>query len=308
MSKHRAILIAGPTASGKSAAAIAIAQRLGGVVVNADSMQVYRDLRVLTARPGVEDEQRVPHRLYGHVDAGDRYSVGRWLEDVSGAIAQADETGRIPVIAGGTGLYFKALVEGLSPVPDIPGDVRTRWRNAASQMDARGLHDVLKRRDPKMADRLRPSDSQRVVRALEVIDATDQSLADWQDRPGEPVLAETDVMKIRISPPRDVLYDRINRRFDAMLEDGALEEVRALGSRGLDRGLPAMRAIGLRPLLSHLDGELTLEAAIEQAKTETRRYAKRQDTWAKSNMISWNDVYEKEMESLMSAIFSFIDV
>lgn len=308
MSKHRAILIAGPTASGKSAAAMAIAERAGGVVVNADSMQVYRDLRVLTARPGADDERRVPHRLYGHVDAGERYSVGRWLEDASEAIAQAEKAGRIPVVTGGTGLYFKALLEGLSPVPDIPGDIRARWRDAAMEMDAHALHELLKERDPEMADRLRPSDRQRVVRALEVLEATGRSLAYWQDQPGKPVLEETDVVRLRVSPPRDVLYDRIDRRFEAMFENGALEEVRALESRKLDPGLPAMRAIGMRPLMSHLRGEVALEEAMDQAKTETRRYAKRQETWAKSNMIAWNHIYEKEMESLMSSIFSFIDV
>ena len=308
MSKHRAILIAGPTASGKSAAAMAVAERVGGVVINADSMQVYRDLRVLTARPDEEDEGRVPHRLYGHVDAGDPYSAGRWLGEAGDAIADAGKAGRMPVITGGTGLYFKARLEGLSPVPDIPDDVRTRWRGVAAGMDAHGLHDMLKDRDPEMAARLQPSDPQRVVRSLEVMDATGQSLARWQEQPGVPLLAETDVLKIRISPPRDVLYDRINRRFDAMLEDGALDEVRALGERGLDPGLPAMRAIGVRPLLSHLDGEFTLEVAMDRAKTETRRYAKRQDTWGKSNMIAWKHVKEQEMESLISAIFSFIDV
>ena len=308
MSKHRAILIAGPTASGKSASAMAVAEQLGGVVVNADSMQVYRDLRVLTARPGEDDERRVPHRLYGHVDAGDRYSVGRWLKDVSEAIVQAGQSGRIPVITGGTGLYFKTLLDGLSPVPDIPGDIRARWRDAAIEMDAHALHELLKERDPEMADRLRPSDSQRVVRALEVLEATGHSLARWQDLPGEPVLAETDVLRLRVSPPRDVLYDRIDRRFDAMLDNGALEEVRVLEARGLDPGLTAMRAIGMRPLMSHLRGELGLEEATDRAKTETRRYAKRQETWAKSNMIAWNHIKEKEMESLMSAIFSFIDV
>lgn len=308
MSKHRAILIAGPTASGKSAAAMALAEAVGGVVVNADSMQVYRDLRVLTARPGPEDEARVAHALYGFAGADEAYSVGRWLDDVSDAIEMAQAQGRVPVITGGTGLYFKALLEGLSPIPDIPEDVRVFWRDRAKETDAAVLHAELTARDPQMAGRLRPSDRQRIVRALEVLDSTGRSLGSWQDEPGKPVLEESEVLCVRISPPREFLYERIDARFDRMLDEGALEEVEALAAQRLDPSLPVMRALGVRPLIGLLSGEFDRDEAVAQAKMETRRYAKRQETWARSNMIAWKQINEKEMEILLSKIFSFIDV
>lgn len=308
MSKQRAILIAGPTASGKSAVAMALAQALNGVVINADSMQVYDGLRVLTARPSAEDEQTAPHMLYGFVDAADAYSTGRWIDDVRSAISTVEGAGQLPIITGGTGLYFKALLEGLSPIPDIPEDMRAHWRMQARDMDAGELHALLQARDPEMAQRLLPSDSQRIARALEVIDATGRSLAEWQSEPGEVVLGVDDVLQLRISPPREYLYAKIDGRFDTMLEEGALEEVEALAARKLDPDLPAMRALGVRPFLALLAGDLSRDDAVAQAKMETRRYAKRQETWARSNMIAWKWLNEKEMESLISEIFSFIDV
>ncbi|MEM8743444.1 MAG: tRNA (adenosine(37)-N6)-dimethylallyltransferase MiaA [Pseudomonadota bacterium] len=308
MSKFRAILIAGPTASGKSDAALALAEKLDGIVINADSKQVYRDLRVLSARPSAEDEARAPHALYGFVPSETAYSVGQWLEDVARAISQAQAEGRTPIIAGGSGLYFKALLEGLSPVPDIPEGVRTRWRDAANTNTPAELHDLLRERDPGMADQLRPSDPQRIVRALEVVDATGQSLAEWQQKSGSPILDADEAARIFVTRPREELYARINARFDTMLSHGALEEVEALVAKDLDPDLPVMRAHGVRPLMQVLSGATTREEAIEQVKTETRRYAKRQETWAKSNMISWKRIEKKDSESFASNIFSFIDV
>lgn len=307
MSKHRAILIAGPTASGKSAAAVAIAERLDGVVINADSKQVYRDLHVLSARPSAADESRVPHALYGFVPAAEAYSAGRWLDDVGRAIADARHLGRMPIITGGTGLYFKALLEGLPEIPDIPETVRARWRQLALDNPGQELHAMLQERDPEMASRLRPSDPQRLVRALEVHDATGRSLAAWQSDPAEPLLDEEQVARIFVSLPRETLYERIDRRFEAMLKEGALDEVKALARQKLDSELPVMRALGVRPLMAFLAGELDREAAVTRAKTETRRYAKRQLTWAKSNMIAWNRVFVKDSESMIAKIFSFID-
>ncbi|MFQ5625072.1 MAG: tRNA (adenosine(37)-N6)-dimethylallyltransferase MiaA, partial [Methyloligellaceae bacterium] len=234
MSPHRAILIAGPTASGKSAAALALAERLGGIVVNADAMQVYRDLRILSARPSAEDEARVPHLLYGFVPAAEAYSAGRWLEDMKGALGRAQREGRIPIITGGTGLYFKALLEGLSPIPDIPSDIRARWRKQAQTCSAEELHKLLCERDPRMAAQLNPSDPQRLVRALEVFDATGRSLAEWRDEPGKPLLREDDVARIFVTQPRETLYTRIDARFDEMIGEGALDEVRALAEQKLD--------------------------------------------------------------------------
>jgi tRNA dimethylallyltransferase len=285
--KPRAILIAGPTASGKSAAALALAERLGGTVINADSMQVYRELSILTARPKIGDERRAPHRLYGTVPAGEAYSVGHWLEDAARAIEASKLEGRLPILVGGTGLYFKALLEGLAPVPHIPPEIRAAWRERAEALGAVGLYRELAARDPAMASRLRPSDPQRLVRALEVIDATGISLDEWQDGNASSVLTAEAVAKLVIAPEREALYAAIDARFDAMIAAGALEEVSALAALGLGPGLPAMRAHGVRELAAYLSGECSLDVATAKAKTETRRYAKRQMTWLRRFMQDW---------------------
>jgi tRNA dimethylallyltransferase len=282
-----AILIAGPTASGKSAAAVALAARLGGTVINADSMQVYRELDVLTARPGAADLAAAPHRLYGTVPAAEAYSVGRWLDDAAAAMVQARDAGRLPILAGGTGLYFKALLDGLSPVPDIPPETREHWRALAETLGAEGLHRELAARDPVMAARLKASDPQRVTRALEVIDATGISLAEWQGTAGTPGLARDAVLKLVVAPERETLYAGIDARFDRMVEGGALDEVAALMALDLDPALPAMRAHGVREIAAHLAGTMNLEAAATKTKTETRRYAKRQMTWIRRFMADW---------------------
>lgn len=282
-----AVLIAGPTASGKSAAALALADRLGGTIVNADSMQVYRELRVLTARPSDADMDAAPHRLYGTVPAREAYSVGRWTADAAAAIAEARGQGRVPILVGGTGLYFKAVLEGLSPVPEIPEAVRERWRTRASQSDARDLHEALSRRDEIMAARLPPTDPQRIVRALEVIDATGVSLADWQETAGAPILRDGTTLKLVVAPERETIYAAIDARFDAMLRQGALREAEALAALDLAPELPLMRALGVRELIAYLSGTMSLEAATAKAKTESRRYAKRQMTWARRFMSDW---------------------
>lgn len=266
------------------------AENNGGIVVNADSMQVYRELRIITARPSAEDEARVPHRLYGHRASVDGYSVAAWLADVAPLIAEARAGGDPLNIVGGTGLYFKALLEGLSPVPDIPDDIRAHRRAEARAKGPANLHAELAARDAKMAARIVPSDSQRTVRALEVLDATGISLAQWQKRKGEPLIAEDEVEKLFVSPPRDILYERCDARFDTMMAAGALDEVRQLRELRLDAGLPVMRALGVRPLLGLLDGSIDVAKATELAKIETRQYAKRQLTWARRNMIAWKRV------------------
>jgi tRNA dimethylallyltransferase len=260
---------------------------LRGAVINADSMQVYRELNVLAARPSQADMDRVLHRLYGIISARDAYSVGSWLQDAARAIAEAGGKGSVPILDGGTGLYFKALLEGLAPVPDIPPEVRAHWRAQAELLGTGELHRELVARDPAMAARVTPSDTQRVVRALEVIDATGVSLAEWQGANAPPVLDPDTVLKFVIAPEREPLYAAIEARFDRMIEAGALEEVRALLALGLDDGLPAMRAHGVRELRGYLAGATSLEDAMAKAKTETRRYAKRQMTWLRRYMADW---------------------
>ena len=292
----RVTLIAGPTASGKSALALRLAEERGAVVVNADSMQVYKELRVLTARPSVMDEARVPHRLYGMRPASEAYSVADWLRDVAPLIAAARQSGPPLVIVGGTGLYFKALLEGLSPVPDIPPHIREAWRARGHRSEAAELHAELARRDPAMAAKLRPSDPQRILRALEVIEATGRSLGDWQEEESTGLLGAEEAEKLYLAPPREVIYARCNSRFEEMLAAGALEEVRHLMDLDLPPDLPAMRAHGVPHLLTHLRGQLSLEAALERTQLDTRHYVKRQLTWARRNMIAWKLISTQQSE------------
>ncbi len=274
-----AILIAGPTASGKSALALALAERIGGVVINTDSMQVYRDLKIITARPGAENEARAPHLLYGHVDAAVNYSVGRYVEDARGALAQAGRLARVPVFVGGSGLYFKALTRGLSAVPPIAPDIRESVRARLERDGVEALHVELSRRDPASAERLKPRDRSRIARALEVVEATGRSLIDWHREGLPPLLPPGEFHALFLAPEREALYARIDARFDAMLKMGALEEVAALAARKLDPLLPAMKAHGVPALIRHLAGELTLDEAASIGRADTRHYAKRQFTW-----------------------------
>ena len=281
------ILIAGPTASGKSALALAVAEKHRGTIVNADSMQVYRDLRIITARPSAAEEAQVPHRRYGHVDAAENYSVGRWCQDARAALDEARREGRVPILVGGTGLYFKVLTQGLSAVPPTPPEIRATVRARCDAEGPAALHTELARRDPAMAERLKPGDRMRIARALEVLEATGRSLADWH-RDGMPAILDPDeALKIFLAVDRDELQRRIDARFDAMLAAGALDEVRALSARGLDPMLPAMKAHGVPWLRRHLAGEINLEAAAAGGKQDTRRYTKRQVTWFRHQMPGW---------------------
>ncbi len=302
----KAILIAGPTASGKSALALAIAERIGGVIINADSMQVYRELRILSARPTPEEEKRVPHKLYGFVPASEAYSAGRFVRDAAAAIAAARSEGRRPIIVGGTGLYFKALLEGLSPIPPIDDAIRDHWRVEAARRGAAALHRELAQRDATMAARLAPADTQRVVRALEVLEQTGRSLAEWQMDRSPPVLDEAETVELLLNLDRSELHARADARFERMMAEGALEEAKALAGLGIDPSLPAMRAIGVRPLIAAVERKCSLEEAVGAAKLETRHYVKRQETWFKRQMISWRHVNAQYMESNMAEIFAFI--
>jgi tRNA dimethylallyltransferase len=297
LTQPRAILIAGPTASGKSALAVTLAERLGGAVINADSMQVYRDLRIITARPTPEEEARAPHRLYGHVDAAENYSVGHWCQDARAAIEAARAEDRTPILVGGTGLYFKALTQGLSAVPPTPPEIRSAIRARCQAVGASALHAELARHDPAMAARLRPNDRMRIARALEVLESTGRSLADWH-RDGMPaILDPNQARKIFLAPERGVLHRRIDARFDGMLAAGALEEVRLLAGRRLDPMLPAMKAHGVPWLIRHLSGEITLAEASDGGKRDTRRYTKRQVTWFRHQMPGWTWLTPEEAEA-----------
>ncbi len=273
------MLIAGPTASGKSALALDLARKTGGVLINADSMQVYRDLRIITARPTVEEEAVVPHRLYGHVDAAINFSAGAWVADAAKALAEARANKRLPIFVGGSGLYFRALTRGLSAVPPIAAEVRDSVRARLERDGVEALHEELARRDPVSAARLKPRDRTRIARALEVIEATGRALPDWHREGLPPLLPPGEFSALFLAPEREALYARIDARFDAMLASGAIEEVAQLAARNLDPLLPAMKAHGVPVLIRHIRGEVTLQAAAEFGRTETRHYAKRQLTW-----------------------------
>ena len=276
---ERAVLIAGPTASGKSALALTLAERHGGLIINADSMQVYRDLRIITARPTPADEARVPHRLYGHVDAAATYSVGHWINDVARVLDEAAAGGDLPILVGGTGLYFKALTRGLAAIPPIPPPVRAAVRARLAAGGAAALHAELARRDPAGAAALKAGDGVRIVRALEVIAATGRPLSAWHRDGMAPLVDPARAIKIFLAPDRADLKARIGARFDAMMAAGALDEVRALAARGLDPWQPVLKAHGVPWLRRALAGEMPLAEAVETAKRDTWRYTKRQFTW-----------------------------
>jgi len=261
-----------------------MARRTGGVVVNADSMQVYSTLQVITARPRAEDMQGVPHLLYGHVDPATAYSTGRWLRDVSGLIESGVLAGRRPIFVGGTGLYFRALLGGLSEMPGIPPPVRQRWRSKLSEEGPRELHRILMQDDPQLGARLKPTDGQRIVRALEVLEASGRSMTEWQAETGAPLVDAESAERMVLLPDRALLHARIEARFDRMVADGAVEEVQALLALRLDPTLPAMKAIGVPELAEVIAGREKLDAAITKAKVATRQYAKRQMTWFRNQM------------------------
>lgn len=284
-----AILIAGPTASGKSALAVRMARDTDGFIVNTDSMQVYDVLDLLTARPDKADLAAAPHYLYGHVAPSISYSTGRWLDDVAYLLSQSQMKGRTPIFVGGTGLYFRALLGGLSQMPEVPGDVRAYWRGRMETDGPELLHSVLSERDPDMAATLQPADSQRIVRALEVLEGTGKSLLDWQQTKGRALVDENSAHKIVLAPDRAWLSERIAQRFALMWDNGAIDEVKALLALDLDPGLPAMKAIGVREITAYLEGTMSREEAVERSVIATRQYAKRQSTWFRNQLdASWS--------------------
>ena len=290
-----AVLIAGPTTSGKSALALALAAEINGAVINADSMQVYTETRILTARPTDEDTARAPHLLYGHVGVNETYSAGRYQAEAAHALRTTRESGRVPIFAGGTGMYFGVLTEGLALVPAIPSGVREAAEARRNAIGAEAFHAELAKRDPVAGGKLRASDTQRTLRAWEVFEATGRPLSEWQQEMSEPLLANMNVARFIIAPPRDVLHQRINHRFDAMLAAGAMEEATALENPSST----AAKILGLRELRAAANGVLPLDEAVEQAKARTRQYAKRQMTWFRHRMADWNWAETQELSNIL---------
>ena len=300
------LVIAGPTACGKSSLALAVAERFGGVVINADAMQVYRDVEVLTAQPGAAARARVPHRLYGTIAPGEACSAGRWREMALDEIGAALAGGKLPVVVGGTGLYLKALMEGLAPIPEVPDEVRASARELHARIGGEAFHQELVHLDPEAAARLDPGDSQRLIRAWEVLRATGRSLSSWHGADGAgppPGLAFKTVM---FDPPRQALYAASDARFERMIADGAVEEAKALDARGLDPELPVMKALGVRELLGFIHGAISIDDAVSRAKQATRNYAKRQLTWFRRQMDADEVISAQYSESFNEIIFSFI--
>jgi tRNA dimethylallyltransferase len=300
------VVVAGPTCSGKSALALELAAAFGGTVINADSMQVYRELRIVTARPSPVDEARVPHRLYGVIPAAEACSAARWRDLALAAIEVARGEGRLPILCGGTGLYLKALMEGLSPLPDVPAGVRKSVRERYAGTETEAIHAALAAADPSAAARLRATDRQRLLRALEVVEATGVSILEWQRRPPSGPPPGVDFTTILLLPPRAAIYDACDARFRRMVTDGALDEVRTLRDLRLDPALSPMKALGVAELIAFLDGRSDLEDSIAAAQQATRNYVKRQYTWFSRQIVT--DLSAKEIfsESLRNEIFSFI--
>lgn len=310
-----ALIIAGPTASGKSAVALALAERLGGTLINADSMQLYRELPILTAQPSAPEQATVPHRLYGVLPVSEGCSAARWAALARAEIDGAHAAGRLPVIVGGSGLYLRALLEGLAPVPEIPADVRAAARQRLAELGKAGLHAELGRRDPQMATRLRPSDGQRLRRAWEVLEATGVSLAAWQTRQAPAPAAGDDVKfsKLVTLPERAALHAACDARFTAMVERGALAEAHELATLADDPGLPGLKALGLRELIGHIRGESTLAQAIAAGQQATRRYAKRQLTWFRHQLPEARQIavvapFGQFSERFLADIYNFIRI
>ncbi|NBC20067.1 MAG: tRNA (adenosine(37)-N6)-dimethylallyltransferase MiaA [Alphaproteobacteria bacterium] len=299
-----ALLIHGPTASGKTELAIALAKALDGEIVNADSMQVYRDLRLLTARPSEAEEAEVPHHLFGRVDAAERYSTGKWLGEARSKLADIQRRGKLAIFVGGTGLYFLSMIQGLSDIPPVPEDVHSEVRALVNQEGVASLHSRLQAIDPATAGRLSPNDRQRIMRAFEVWLATGRPLSELYQAPKSVLLDDGEWLGIALTPPRSRLYARIDRRFEGMMMRGAMDEARALLARGLDPQLPAMKAHGMPWLAKFIGGEISPEEAAENAKRDTRRYAKRQFTWIGRQFPFWPRLPSPDLGDRKKVIFA----
>ena len=299
------LMICGSTAAGKSALALALAEQCGGAIINADSMQLYADLRVLTARPDDSEEARALHRLYGVIDGAERASVASWLTMASREIETARQAGRLPILIGGTGLYFHAAMNGLAPVPDVPPEVHAACVVEYAERGGKDFRRELLELDPVLGSQLHDGDSQRLVRAMGVARASGRALSAWQSDPHEGAVAGRPV-RISVMPPREYLHERINRRFSAMMDGGAKAEVTALAARQLDPSLPVMKAIGVREIMAFQAGDIDEDRAIELASRDSRRYAKRQMTWIRNNFHAEIILEKKFSERNLQEIFSIL--
>jgi tRNA dimethylallyltransferase len=296
-------LIAGPTASGKSALALRLARETGGEIVNADALQLYRDLRILSARPSTEEEAAAPHHLFGIADAGDGWSVGRWLEAASAALVEIAARDRTAIVVGGTGLYFRALTEGLADIPPVPRAAHDAAEQAYDVEGEAAVRSALHALDPLAETRISPGDRQRLTRALAVGSATGRPLSAWQAET-KPAIAADAWCGVVLAPPRDALYARVDARLTVMARTGAVDEAAALIRRDLDPRLPAMKAVGLRELAASAAGEATLEEAIAAAQQATRRYAKRQLTWFRNQTPEWPRIEAVEPDAQWAELFA----
>jgi tRNA dimethylallyltransferase len=301
------LLLAGPTASGKSALAVAIAQEFDGVIINADSMQVYQGLHVLTARPSSEEEAAAPHRLYGVLAPEDYCTAAKWRDMALAEIEVARHSGKLPIVVGGTGLYFDILTKGIAEIPKISTDLRSRLREKQQTEGNAAILAQLREKDPEMAEKLNAGDSQRLLRALEVVEETGIPLGDWQRRTSVGPVLEGPRLWLALLPERQWLYERCDKRLDWMVEEGgAVEEVRELQKCQLDPALPVMKALGVPELLQYINGQIELETAVERIKMLTRRYSKRQMTWVRNKMCQANLSSAQDLESLRDEFFPFI--
>jgi len=303
---HSVLIIAGPTASGKSALAMDVAERFTGTVINADSQQVYSELRLLTARPSGPDEKRVPHRLFGIVRGGAGCSAGRWVDLACVEIKAAQAENRLPILVGGTGMYLQSLTQGLSPIPNIPPSVRGEAMARHAELGAEAFHAEVVKLDPVAGQRLPVGDTQRLLRAWEVTTYTGQAFSVWRDAPRIKPLADMHFSTIVLAPPRDRLYAAINARFSRMVEAGAVDEVRALAALDLDPDLPLMKALGVPELLAFIHGKCTLEQAVKRAQQLSRNYAKRQLTWARHQIEGAYILDTQYSQSFQDEIFAFV--
>ena len=295
MTERKVILIFGPTASGKSETALKIASKINSVIINADSLQVYKDLKILTSRPTTNDEELIPHRLYGHIKGDLQYTVANWLNDVSIEIESIFFKNLVPIIVGGTGLYFKSLLNGLASIPDIKKEIKDSTDDLVNKFGLEYLQRELVKKSP--TSKIKNNDPNRIIRAYNILTQTGKTIEEWQSNT-KPNMDNISYQKLLINPDRNMLYKNAEDRFDIMINNGGIEEVKELNLRKYDLNNSVMKAIGVREISDFIDGKASLEDSISLAKQKSRNYIKRQQTWINSNNITWNDSYEKLVKSI----------